>query len=72
MIKSDIFCAKYLKKTFLKKIKKFSLLFYSDMLKYTCKSVGDNRERKFAHHFPPYHIGNRLGVARFQGGYRFF
>ena len=38
------------------------------MIKYTCKSV-EETETKYAHHFPPYHIGNRLGVARFHGGY---
>ena len=38
------------------------------MLKYTCKSVVGNRLHKTAHHFPPYHIGNRLGT-QFRGGY---
>ena len=41
------------------------------MIKYTCKSVVDNRLHKTAHHFPPYHIGNRLEAVRFQGGYPF-
>ena len=50
---------------------KFCLLFFPIVVKYTCKSVAET-ELKNAHHFPPYHIGNRLGVARFQGGYRLF
>ena len=40
------------------------------MIKYTCKSVEGTHRTKTAHHFPPYHIGNRLGAARFRGDYR--
>ena len=47
----------------------FYLLFLRRMIKYTCKSV-EETETKFAHHFPPYHIGSRLEVARSRGGYR--
>ena len=43
MLKIDIFCAIGIQKKFFEKIKKFSLLFGKDMIKYTCKSVGDNR-----------------------------
>ena len=25
--------------------------------------------RKYAHHFPPYHIGSALGIVRFRGRY---
>ena len=42
-------------KKFLKNLYLFYLLFPPKMIKYTCKSVGDNRQ-KTAHHFPPYHI----------------
>jgi hypothetical protein len=34
------------------------------MIKYTCKSV-EETETSFAHHFPPYHIGNRLEIFDF-------
>ena len=42
----------------------FTLLFYLRMIKYTRKSVEES-ETKFAHHFPPYHIGNRLEIFDF-------
>ena len=51
----------------------FSLLFCAGVIKYTCKSVVGihAKPNKKAHHFPPYHIGNRLEIARFRGGYLF-
>ena len=64
-----IFCTVHILFCRKKFFPKISLLFYFSMLKYTCKSVVDSRLHETAHHFPPYHIGKRLGIVRFQGVY---
>ena len=51
---------------------KYSLLFFVSVIKYTCKSVVDTEIHNTAHHFPPYHIGNRLTTARLQADYHFY
>ena len=50
----------------------FSLLFGGEVLKYICKSVVRNRNKIFAHHFPPNHIGNRLEIAMISRRLSFF
>ena len=63
-------------KNFFEKARKKYLLFCRNIVQYACKSNGDvfpkRFTRKYAHHFPPYHIGSALGAVRFRGRYPFF
>ena len=62
-------------KNFFEKVRKKYLLFCRNIVQYACKSNGDMSPkrfaRKYAHHFPPYHIGSALGAVRFRGRYPF-
>ena len=53
-------CSVWYKIIFSKIFYFFSLLLSTSVIKYTCKSVGDNRIEQFAHHFPPYHMVTAL------------